>query len=292
MKLPVRTLTITVSALYAVILFLLLALYRVPADRLISAALERVSGGRVLLQSETVIPGLIARYTLKGVHAAFISGDTAATGSLDSLTLGPDFGRFLAGYLPVRFEGTLPRGTLRGKTGLSMWNGTGRGYIRMAASGVYLEDLPLLRSLSGRGVTGMLTGEIDLKGPLSDFAGMNGEGRFRAENGSIDTRIDLPGMKTVPFNAVDVAFTIKDRVMNFSHGNLEGPMFSGDVSGQIQLQKRLSESRLMLTFKIKPGPLIEKNPMAGQILEKLGKGDRPLLIRVKGTLKSPIMAWN
>jgi len=73
---------------------------------------------------------------------------------------------------------------------------------------------------------------------------------------------------------------------------MEGPMFSGRLSGEIRLQKDVAASLLSLTATMKPGTLLENNPLASQFLLKLRKGNDPVILRLEGTLDRPSITWS
>ncbi len=279
-------------AVYSAVLFLLLAFYRLPADKLIAATVEGLTNGRLLLNTEEVSPALPISYKLKKVSYGILLRDILTKDRLDSLALGPDYGKLFRGYLPIEFEGVLPRGSIHGKTGISIRSGLEDGYLIIKASEVYLEDLNILRSLSNRDVRGKLRGEVDVEGHLIYPSKTKGKGRFYVEKGSIDTKIDLPGMKTVSFESIMVSFSIREGLVAFNNGKMDGPMFSGVFSGEIKLKNNIAKSRLKITAKMKLGPLLANNQLVSQFFARLGKGKDTVIIKIQGTLEKPSLMWS
>jgi type II secretion system protein N len=276
-------------AVYAVILFLFLTFSRLPADQVIAATTARASQGRLNIEAARAVPILPAGYRLEDVSCVVQLGEISARDRLKSLTLRPDLLRLLAGYLPVRFTCALQRGHLDGKAGASLFVGPRKGYLTIDASEVHLEDLNILQSLSRRDLTGRLKAGVTIEGHMTDPSRLTGEGRILWEQGSIGTRLSIPGMEAVPFDVLTLAFSAENGKVTLRESDMKGPMFSGSLAGEIRLARKITRSQLMIEAKLTPGPLLQNNEMASQFLAKSRKG--PLIITVKGTLERPSISW-
>ena len=286
-----KILSYTGIALYVFILFLLMAFYRLPADKLIAATMESLTKGRLLFKAEEVSPVLPPGYRLEEVSYGIFLRDTLTKDHFKSLTFGPDYTEIFMGYLPIKFNGVMPRGKIHGKTGLSIKSRGRKGYLTIRVSDVYLEDLNILRSFSDRSFKGKLRGEIKLEGNLTDLSKIYGEGHFSLEKGSIDTRVNIPGMEVIPFKGIKLAFSIKDGIMVLDNSKMDGPMFSGDFSGEIRLKNKIANSEIDITARMRPGPLLENNPLTGKFLAGVLKGNDPLIIKIRGNLNRPYIKW-
>jgi len=273
--------------LYGCILFLVLTLYRLPTDKIIAATIESVSGGRLVLRAEKMLFSFPGSYNMEGVSYGFMLGDRLFTGSLESLTLTPNYHRVLLGFFPIEFRGTMPRGVFQGKLGISAISKLKNGYFSIKVDDLPLEDLDILRSLIERELKGVLDCEMKLKGDFTDFSKTEGSGHLHVEKGAIGTRFDLPGLETVPFSSIKVGFLVKDGRMTLSRSEMSGPMLSGEVSGDLELVKKLTKGRLKMEAKMTPGPSLKNNPLAAKLLSKTLKGDSPVVIRIGGTLENP-----
>ena len=279
-------------AVYTLLLFLLMTLYRLPADKLIAATVEDLTKGKLSVKVRRMSPAFPAIYRLEGVSYGISLGDIRVKDHLDSLIFRPDYKRLFVGYLPFQFRGTIQRGSIHGKTGVSTRSWIEDGYITIKISDIYLEDSNILRSFSDRDLRGKINGEIRVNGNLTDFTKINGEGHFHAEKGSINTKIDLPGMKAVPFESIKLAFSIKDGILALKDSEMDGPMFSGIFSGEVKLNQKIGESRLNITAEMEPGQLLKNHQLAGQFLNKIRIGNAPLVIKIGGTLEKPSIVWS
>lgn len=271
-------------------LFLVLALYRLPADRLIAATLEGVSKGRILFEARQVSLVLPPGYRLEQVTCGLLRGDRVVKDRLETLTVAPRYGKLLTGSLPVAFEGRLAEGGLSGEAGISMIAGWEKGHFTLRCSDLRLEGLSSLRELSHREIKGRLQGEISLKGNLADLSKIDGEGRLSLSEGSIETTLDLPGLETVPFDTIQLAFRIRRGILSLEDGEMVGPMVSGRLSGEIELLRKVADSRIRIKAVLRPGPSLLRNDPAGRFLDKVRKGDEPIRIKIGGDFKRPTVA--
>ncbi len=281
------------GVLYGLLLLLALTAARLPGEKIFSLVVERLSKGQVMFRPEKVTYSLPLGYRFDRVSYGITEGAKTGVGRLEALTIDLDFRELLSAYLPFRFLGTLPGdGAFHGNTGISLTDGGQRGYLQVDVSGIDLEKLGVIGSLSDRKVKGRLTGSMSLKGKLLDPSGLHGEGRFLIQKGSVDTRMDLAGLESVPFDSIRLPFSIKQGQVSLNTVEMNGPMFSGTVAGHIRLEKKIGTSQLELTASLKPGPLLEKNPLAGPFLARIKKAGDRVVLKLRGSIHQPSMSWS
>lgn len=276
---------------YALVLFVGLTLWRLPIDNLIPYFVERGSKGRLLLKVERTSFSLPMGCRFEKVSYASVAGDRTTKGRLENLVLTVNLFGLVTGHLPVSFDvrPTAQGGKIQGSAGIPL---LGRSaYFEMKLSEVEIEKLGLA-SFSGRDLKGKASGEMKFKGDLEEPSTLLGEGRLLLKNGSVDTRMDLADLKAVTFDSVRIPFKAKDGRLLLEKGEMEGPMLSGTLSGQITLSKRISDCVLDLTARLRPGPLLEKNPFAGALLSKIKEGGKEIILKIGGTVRQPTMAWS
>jgi type II secretion system protein N len=276
-------------AVYALILFFFLTFSRLPADQLIAATTAHATQGRLSIEAEKIAPILPLGYRLEDVSCVVQLDEISARDQLKSLILRTDLLRLLTGYLPVRFACALQRGHVDGKTGASLFKGPRKGYLSVDASEVYLEDFNILQSLSRRDLTGRLQAGVTIEGDLTDPSRISGEGRVLWEQGSIGTKLSIPGLEDVPFDTITLAFSAENGKVILKESDMKGPMFSGTLAGEIRLAKKIARTQVRIEARLTPGPLLQNNKMASQFLAKSRKG--PLVITVRGTLERPSVSW-
>jgi type II secretion system protein N len=278
--------------LYICLLFFVLTLYRLPADKLVAATLENLSEGKLLFKAGKMSPMFPDGYKMEDIFYGILVGDTMLTDNLESLTICPSYRGLFAGYFPVIFEGSMPKGIFQGKIGVSIINRMEKGYLSIKTFDLLLEDMDILTPLIKRELKGKLNGEMKIKGNLADFSEIDGEGYLSVDDGSIETRIGLPGMESVPFDSIKLAFSLENGRVALRDSEMNGPMLSGKMSGAIDLKKKIFLSRLKLEAKMNPGPALVNNPLAGRFLSKIRRGNNPFIIKIGGTLSSPSIRWS
>ena len=89
-----------------------------------------------------------------------------------------------------------------------------------------------------------------------------------------------------------VSFSIREGLVAFNNGKMDGPMFSGVFSGEIKLKNNIAKSRLKITAKMKLGPLLATNQLVSQFFARLGKRKGTVIIKIQGTLERPSLMWS
>ena len=281
---------ISLLALYGIVLFAVLTLARMPAERLFAAKVQEVSNGRVALHVEEFDPRFPDGVALNGIRFRVAAGRTDLQGRLGSLHMRPDYGGLVRGYLPIRFRGTTPGGPVQGRIGLSPGKGLADGYVRIHTEGFALELFPLIGSLLDRGVKGRLSADIDMRGDLERPARAEGKGTVRIEDGAVEADLGLPGLEEIPFESLVMDFTLEQGTLALSRAEMKGPAFSGSFQGGIALHDALPRSRLRLEGELTPGPMVLENAFLSRFLQKVLKGEQSVRVRVRGTLQNPSIA--
>lgn len=284
---------VAVAIIYGVLLFVGLILLRLPAHNLIPYFVERASKGRVVLRAERTSFSLPTGCKLEKVSYAVLGRDRETKGRLESLALDMNFFGLAAGRLPISFEARPmgQGGKIQGNAAIPLWGSFGKTYFEMKVSEVDLENMGLA-AISGRDLKGHASGQMKFKGDFTDPGTVLGEGWLLLKNGSVDTRLEVAGLKAVPFESVQVPFTIKNGRLLLEKGEMQGPMLSGTLSGQVTLNKKIGDSVLDLTARLKPGPLFDNNPLAGAVLSKIKGEGKKIILKIGGSVRQPTMAWS
>ena len=271
---------------YGLILFALLTFYRLPADRILSKAVESATGGKVFVSAEKVSSSLWKGYRFENLTWTVQSGSAVVSDRMKSLTLSPRYLGLLQGYLPVEVEGAVARGTFQVNAGVSMIRGLSKGYARFKALGINLGDLATVNQIAQREIKGKLTALADFHGPLNDLRKLNGQASILVEDGSVDTRVEAFGFRTIPFEKLSLPLTVRNGVAGIKDGQLAGPVLTGVLEGQIRLLQNLQVSPIQITASMRPGP-----SLTGEKGSNLpATGDKPFFIRLDGTIGKPLFS--
>ena len=113
-----------------------------------------------------------------------------------------------------------------------------------------------------------------------------GKGAIFVEDGSVETRLDLLGLKSISFAKLMLPLTIRNGVATLKGGQIMGPLLTGDFEGQIRLQQDFRASPLQMKATIRPGPSFSDEQTGGPLIAK----DQPLVVQLQGTLSKPLFS--
>jgi len=160
--------------------------------------------------------------------------------------------------------------------------------LRVRGQEIQLEGQSSVSTLLGRQVSGKISGDVNLKGPLGDLVNASGGGELKLEEGSCP--IDSAYLRTKTLEGLEVSASIE-----LSGGSLEitecefkGQGFQGTVSGEVILQPRLAGSTLNLAGEGQlDGDMVnlpaDKRRVAAAFLNR----GKPLPFKVRGTVAEP-----
>jgi type II secretion system protein N len=270
------------------LLFLLLTLYRFPADKALGKALTLWTGTQTLLSAETVSFFLPLSYALERVFCETHWPEGVSKDRMESLVFGPEWSRIFSGSLPLKSEVILARGRVESRLGLPFF---GRGYLDAKGFGIHLQDLSFLEVLLDRRVSGRCEGELRLVGDVRFPSGLSGLGMLKVTDGSVDSNGPVVGLRNIPLQSITSLLVIQKGLLLLKDGEIAGPVVSGTFSGEVKLDDRVSRSLLNITATLTPGPIVNENALARQWIASLAAKGEPILIRLEGTLGSPLIRW-
>jgi type II secretion system protein N len=278
-----------VFLVYGVALFLCLTVYRLPSEKLLQRGVNQFTEGKVILKAERISATFPPGYRLENVEYSILLTGDFYKNNLKFLNIYPNYLGLLEGYFPVTMKGLLPRGDFEIEAGASILKGSKDGFIAFKASDAYLEDLGFLKLLTGRTLKGKVKAEVNLKGNLTDYTRIHGDGRLSLEEGSLESQVQFFGLKEIPFKNLRISFTVKEGLLSLKEVELAGPVFSGRISGDIRLKKPLEQSLLHLTARLTPGSGLPENEGTTPI--PAGK-DGLMVVRMEGMLRNPHVSWS
>ncbi|MBN1908012.1 MAG: type II secretion system protein GspN [Deltaproteobacteria bacterium] len=155
---------------------------------------------------------------------------------------------------------------------------------------IILDGRPFIHPDTGKYIEGMVSGRISFTGNPSDFIKGKGDISLEVNKGRIKPAMPLFDIRDIGFERISIAgaldkmrFTIKDMSM-------KGGPFNGSARGDVQLNRDIFSSGLMLSAKITPGPSMEKDiPDVARAIKSSGimKNGR-LIFDIEGTLTKPL----
>lgn len=274
--------------IYGLLLFLLLTLYRLPADKMLGKALTLWTQTQTRVSAETVSFSLPLSYALEKILWEAHWPQGVSKDRIDSLRFGPEWSGILSGSLPLKMEAVSARGRVEAGLGLPF---LGRGYFYANGSTIHLEDISFIGVLLDRRVSGRGEAEVRLLGDVRFPPGLTGRGFLKVTDGSLESKLPLAGLRTIPFRSFSTNLVIQKGVLYLSDGELAGPAVSGTFSGQVKLDNIMSSSILNITAHLTPGPMLTENDTARQLVASLAAEGTPIPVHLRGTFSNPSISW-
>jgi len=274
--------------IYGLLLFLFLSLSGLPIDKILGKLLTLVTDTQTLVSPETVSFSLPLSYTLERVTCEAYWPQGVSKDLADSLIFGLEWSRIFSGSLPFKAGASIAHGRVEARLGLPFLR---RGYVEAKGHDIHLEDLSFVEILLDRRVSGKGEGELRLVGDVRLPSSLNGRGFLRATDGSMETKLPLAGIQTIPFQSVSAFVDLRKGALYLNDGRIEGPAVSGSFSGEVTLDNPVSESLMNITARLTPMSMLNENDFAREWLVSLGDEGQPITIHLGGTLESPSIRW-
>jgi len=170
---------------------------------------------------------------------------------LASLRIMPDYTALFSSGRTVKAQAAFGDGRLHSRLFFTDSGDQRPNMINATLSDVALEDMAELLRLSGRDLSGRLSGQVDwdasrAKAPIA--------AELTVTAGRIELRAPLLALHSVDFSRIDLAFTLNRQRVLIKRCTLSGKQISGNLDGSIQLRNPLRESLLILSgvFKLQP----------------------------------------
>src|SRR4030042_782180 len=113
-----KTLFWTGLGIYGLLLFLLLSLLRLPADKMLGKALTLLTGTQTLVSAETASFSLPLSYALERIACDAYWPQGVSKDRIDSLIFGLEWSRIFSGSLPLKSEAVFARGRVESRVGV------------------------------------------------------------------------------------------------------------------------------------------------------------------------------
>ena len=194
----------------------------------------------------------------------------------------------LRGRLAFTLRSQAHGGTLSGDVHLTPFYDVRNYQLRVRGQEIRLEGQSSVSTLFGRQVSGKISGDINLKGPLGDLVNASGGGEFQLEEGSFP--IDSAYLSTRTLEGLEVSATIElsGGSLEIAKCEFEGQGFQGTVSGKVVLQPRLSASTLNLAGEGRlDSDMVNLPADKRQVAAAFLNRGKPLPFKVRGTVAQP-----
>lgn len=268
-----------VAALFLVLLF---------PDQAVKAYVDgRLSAidPSLTMAAETIRPTIPPGIKMIGVD---LNRDNLRLAHFDDAQVSPQLSTLLQENKQVKFQAHLAEGTIRGRATMANTSPSGRLQAEADLSDIRLDRLDAITTNARFTLSGSLKGRLTHDGNRAP-AGMT-NGVLAVTELRIALKAPFLGISELVMDQADTEFTVNGRSLRLKSLTFDGPMLEGKITGTIELQNPLENSRLNLTGNAKPRPellarLQETVPEG--IVNTRTLGTRGLTFRVRGSIDSP-----
>ena len=291
-KLPVITLRgnllrVTAYLLYALILGGVLLAWKFPytsLERRLEAAASRALGG---LRVE--LSGLSPSLPL-GLRVKRCVVRTWEAGREPVFDMTQGYLRFrilplLRGAVGVAVQGRAYGGTLSGEGSRS----PGRSYqLKAVLQSLRLGEHPGIAQLLGRQVSGTMSGEFELAGPMGDTAKSSGAGKIQLREGSWPVESPYLTIKTLDGMELNATVKLAKGTLTVEGCDFKAAGIQGTLKGSVNLATRWPESALDLAGEGQvDGTILNLEPAVAARVQPLLQQDKPIPFHIRGTVGAP-----
>ena len=281
-------LRVTAYLLYALILAGILLVWKFPYSSLnqrLESVASRALGMRVELREiSPAFPfGLkVSRCVVRTWEAGREPVFDMTQGSLRFRIL-----PLLRGAVGVVVQGRAYGGTVSGDGSLS--RGRDRSYqLKAVIQSVRLGEHPGIAQLFGRPVSGAVSGEVQLSGPVGEKTKSTGGGKIQLRQGSWP--VDSPYLKIKSLDEMELNATVKleKGTLTVEGCDFKAAGIQGTLKGSVNLATTWSESALELAGEGQvDGAILNLEPTVAARIQPLLQQSKPIPFHIRGTLGAP-----
>ncbi|MBW1940430.1 MAG: type II secretion system protein GspN [Deltaproteobacteria bacterium] len=199
----------------------------------------------------------------------------------------PGFFSFFRSKPVFFFKSKVCEGTLKGKIDITGKGSTRRIVIDADMADIRIKDIPVLRDLTGRNISGILDGKIRYD---SHRGGGTAKTEFVLSACAIELLKPVFNRKAFAFKNIKADIEGNNKRVRIKKCDIKGDQMDGRVSGFITIKRPYEKSLLSLKGTIRPQPLFVAGlgkdfPMASLLKDKFSRNG--IHFDINGTLDSP-----
>ena len=276
---------------YTVVLTVALLYFLFPGNTIRDYIERRVSESTsgVLLNIDSVKPAF-------PIGVQFLGGEFSLEQSrmsplrVEKMRIFPRIGVCLFGKGAFNFRATAYEGNITGDIRFSRDRISGPFELNLRLEDIMLDKITAIRSLTGRTIAGMLSGNITYDYESGGLIQGKGACSFLVSNGSIELSLPFlePGRIKILF--IEGVARLAGRRLILEKCDLNGDTLRCSLSGDIALHENIKDSIVNIRGEIEPlqGSL-EKGNVTGTLLSLIGKqmNKEKIPFAIRGTVKDP-----
>jgi type II secretion system protein N len=276
---------------YAFVVTVALLYFLFPGNTIRDYIERRVadSGSGVLLTIDSVKPALPiglqflgGKFSLRQSHIGPLRVERAR--------IVPRIGACLSGKGAFNLHALAYSGKITGNIRFSGYRMSGPFGLNLHLEDIMLEEITAVRNLTGRSISGMLSGDITYDYESGAFLQGQGVCSFIVSNGSIELSLPFLSPGGIQFLFIEGVARLADHKLVLEKCDLDGDTLRCGLSGNITLHKNIEDSILDIRGEIEPlNTPSEKGNVTGTLLSLIGKqmNKEKFPFAIRGTIKDP-----
>jgi type II secretion system protein N len=208
------------------------------------------------------------------------------------LTIQPVYLSLLGDEKTYRFKGKVYDGTVEGTIRLNQAPNGNLMRVDARFNGIEVGQAKIIEALSGRKVSGKLTGEFDLT--RKDHASLEAGASLELTEGKLELLVPVFTYKHVELRSVQADLAMTNESLAILRCEIKGQPADGSVNGTVDIETPLGKSVLNLEGAVKPHPVfmaLLRKTLPASMLPETGANDG-IGISFSGTLDAPEFAFN
>lgn len=249
--------------------------------------------------AEASYPGI--RISMTKIHPTLPLGVSITSGTVsfqdiplvraDAIRFRPIILSFFKPKMQVQFMGTAHEGRFKGVIEFTKNSRPMRYQVEAGLSGIEMNEIPILQSLTGRRLSGKCDGRIEYNTDGKEGAV---SAQMKALNCKFELASSIVKIKSLSFQQVFANLTFGRGRVGIKEVLFKGRQVDGRLSGSIALKKPVGKSVMKLSGEMKPhsGFLTElEGDLPTQLLSKRSRGDTNIKFKIEGTIENPIFSF-
>jgi len=229
------------------------------------------------------------------LHQARLTPKQANDGlrlTVDSVTIQPALWSMIKGERGYHFKSQIYGGDVKGFIAFIKNKSAAPYSVNMILHRIDFKINQLMPGMVDRDLEGILNGTVQYLAKNNNLYDGTGEANLTFSKGKTDVKLAFLDHDAVEFDQMVINCELKNRRLTLGQMELKGPSLNASISGNINLNREFSMSRLNLKGEIEPLPaLFQKlsdNPSIVEFLKKSLKSGK-LTFTVSGTIDKPRM---
>ncbi|MCF8028050.1 MAG: type II secretion system protein GspN [Desulfobacteraceae bacterium] len=270
-----------ITVLAAVFLYLLFPANAVKKH--LEHQVQKASDNAVAVEIASVRPGFPPCLVIDEATLVYRQTDALETGRT---ILSPAYRKLPGIFDTLDFEISLGEGRALGWVAMKDASGSeADNAFHIRLENADLQNIVLIRNMSGHTVSGSLDGTIEFNGGFAGQTGGSGTIDLEASQCTVALQQAVFGIKQLTFQSIEANLEIEDQQVNIRQIELKGNLVSARGTGRILIRRPFENSRVQISATVRPHPTLAR-AMGGLLPEK-STGGKGISLRIAGTLNQP-----